>query len=79
MADAIPLLTYAAEWGLLGIILYFVVGWIPMPDAPRRVAQGCLILVGVLSVLAALLGAHPRVPLAPLLDMPSLRTPSIIR
>jgi uncharacterized oligopeptide transporter (OPT) family protein len=57
--DALALLQYAAEWGLFGIILYFVIGMIAMPDWAKRVAQASLILIGVAAILGALLG-QPR-------------------
>jgi hypothetical protein len=55
--DVLALLIYAAEWGLFGIILYFVIGLIPMPDWAKRVAQALLILLGVLAIIRGLLGS----------------------
>jgi hypothetical protein len=55
--DALALLIYAAEWGLFGLILYFVIAMIPMPEWAKRVAQALLILLGVMAILRALLGA----------------------
>jgi hypothetical protein len=56
MSSALSLLIYAAEWGLAGIILYFVIEMIAMPPWAKRVCQALLILIGVLAVIGALLG-----------------------
>ena len=57
--DALALLIYAAEWGLFGLILFFVIAWIPMPPWATRTAQVLLVAIGVLAMISALLG-QPR-------------------
>jgi cell division protein FtsW (lipid II flippase) len=66
--DALALLIYAAEWALFGIILYFVIGMIPMPEWAKRAAQALLIVLGVLAILKALLGSP--VPVSRLSPIP---------
>jgi len=56
MSNVLSLLIYAAEWGLAGIILYFVIEMIAMPPWAKRVCQALLILIAVLAVIGALLG-----------------------
>jgi hypothetical protein len=47
----IPLIIYAAELALVAIILFYVVELLPMPANMKRVCQGLIILVAILSVL----------------------------
>lgn len=72
--DALALLIYAAEWGLIGIILFFLIAWIPMPEWATRVAQSLLILIGVLAMLSALLGQ----PMRPISRVPNPPGPASI-
>ncbi len=76
----IPLIIYAAELALAAIILFYVVEMLTMPGNMKRVCQGLIILIAILSVTGALLGSAPPAPshvgpLAP--NSPS--NPSIIR
>jgi hypothetical protein len=55
----IPLIIYAAELALAAIILFYVVELLPIPGNMKRVCQGLIILIVVLSVLGALIGSSP--------------------
>lgn len=75
--NLIPLIIYAAELALAAIILFYVVEMLPNM---KRVCQGLIILVVILSVIGVLLGSAPPPashvgPLTP--NSPS--NPSIIR
>jgi hypothetical protein len=76
MSSVLSLLIYAAEWGLAGIILYFVIEMIAMPPWAKRVCQSLLILIGVLAVIGALLGQPT--PVSRLVPIPPA-PPSIAR
>jgi hypothetical protein len=76
----IPLIIYAAELALAAIILFYVVEMLSMPANMKRVCQGLIVLIAILSVIGAVLGSAPpsasRVgPISP--NSPS--NPSIIR
>lgn len=76
----IPVIIYAAELALAAIILFYVVEMLTMPGNMKRVCQGLIILIAILSVIGVLLGSAPPPashvgPLAP--NSPS--NPSTIR
>lgn len=78
--NVIPLIIYAAELALAAIILFYVVEMLTIPSNMKRVCQGLIILIAILSVIGALFGTTPLPlthvgPLAP--NSPS--NPSIIR
>jgi hypothetical protein len=78
--NLIPLIIYAAELALAAIILFYVVDMLTMPANMKRVCQGLIVLIAVLSVIGALLGSAPPPashvgPISP--SSPS--NPSIIR
>jgi hypothetical protein len=78
--NIIPVIMYAAEWALAAIILFYVVEMLTMPANMKRVCQGLIILIAILSVIGVLLGSAPPPashvgPLAP--NSPS--NPSTIR
>jgi hypothetical protein len=78
--NVIPVIIYAAELALAAIILFYVVEMLTMPSNMKRVCQGLIILIAILSVTGLLLGsALPAAshvgPLAP--NSPS--NPSTIR
>ena len=78
--NLIPLIIFAAELALAAIILFYVVEMLTMPENMKRVCQGLIVLIAILSVIGALLGSAPPPashvgPLAP--NSPS--NPSIIR
>jgi hypothetical protein len=78
--NVIPVIIYAAELALAAIILFYVVEMLTIPTNMKRVCQGLIVLIVILSVIGVLLGAAPppasRVgPLAP--NSPS--NPSIVR
>jgi hypothetical protein len=56
----IPLIIYAAELALAAIILYYVVELLPMPGNLKRVCQGLIVLIAILSVLGAVMGSPAR-------------------
>jgi hypothetical protein len=55
----ILLIIYAAELALAAIILFYVVEMLTMPGNKKRVCQGLIILIAILSVAGALLGSAP--------------------
>jgi hypothetical protein len=78
--NVIPVIIYAAELAIAAIILFYVVEMLPMPVNMKRVCQGLIVLIAILSVIGELLGSAPPPashvgPLAP--NSPS--NPSIIR
>lgn len=78
--NVIPVIIYTAELALAAIILFYVVEMLTMPANMKRVCQGLIILIAILSVIGVLLGsALPAAshvgPLAP--NSPS--NPSTIR
>jgi hypothetical protein len=53
--DVIALATYLAELALTGIILWYVIEWIPpMPERIRRLCQLLLVLIFVLAAIGAI-------------------------
>lgn len=78
--NLIPLIIYAAELALAAIILFYVVDMLTMPVNMKRVCQGLIVLIAILSVIGAVLGSAPPPashvgPLAP--NSPS--NPSMVR
>jgi hypothetical protein len=78
--NVIPLIIYASELALAAIILFYVVEMLAMPSNMKRVCQGLIILITILSVIGVLLGSAPPPashvgPIAP--NSPS--NPSIVR
>lgn len=75
--EVLSLALYFAELGLVGIVLYFVIGMIAMPEWATRICQGLLILIFVLAAVHVLIGGGPRriPPLSPIPPGPA----SIIR
>ena len=78
--NVIPLIIYASELALAAIILFYVVEMLAMPANMKRVCQGLIILIAILSVIGVLLGSAPPPashvgPTAP--NSPS--NPSIVR
>ena len=78
--NVIPVIIYTAELAIAAIILFYVVEMLPMPVNMKRVCQGLIVLIAILSVIGELLGSAPPPashvgPLAP--SSPS--NPSIIR
>ena len=78
--NVIPVIIYAAELAVAAIILFYVVEMLTMPVNMKRVCQGLIILIAILSVVGVLLGSAPPPlshvgPIAP--NSPS--NPSMIR
>jgi hypothetical protein len=78
--NVIPVIIYASELALAAIILFYVVEMLTMPANMKRVCQGLIVLVAILSVIGVLLGSAPAPashigPIVP--NSPS--NPSIIR
>ena len=78
--NIISVIIYAAELALAAIILFYIVEMLTMPGNMKRVCQGLIILIAILSVIGVLLGSAPPAtshvgPLAP--NTPS--NPSTIR
>ncbi len=78
--NVIPVIIYAAELALAAIILFFIIEMLTMPVNMKRVCQGLIVLIAILSVIGELLGSAPPAashvgPIAP--NSPS--NPSIIR
>jgi hypothetical protein len=78
--NVISAIIYAAELAIAAIILFYVVEMLTMPANMKRVCQGLIVLIAILSVVGVLLGSGPQPashvgPLAP--NSPS--NPSIVR
>ena len=70
----IAIIIYASELAIAAIILFYVVEMLTMPANMKRVCQGLIVLIAVLSVIGALLGAAP--PPAPHVGPISPNSPS---
>lgn len=78
--DAIAFLLYLAEWGLVGLILYYVIEALPMPGWAKIAAQGCLIVIAIMAIVMALVGQRPAVARVPsLLPGAGPGVPSLIK
>ena len=78
--NVISVIIYAAELAVAAIILSYVVEMLTMPVNMKRVCQGLIVLIAILSVIGVLLGSAPPPashvgPIAP--NSPS--NPSIVR
>jgi hypothetical protein len=78
--NVIPVIIYAAELAVPAIILFYVVEMLTIPANMKRVCQGLIVLIAILSVIGVLLGSAPPPashvgPLSP--NSPS--NPSIVR
>jgi hypothetical protein len=78
--NVIPVIIYAAELAVPAIILFYVVEMLTIPANMKRVCQGLIVLIAILSVIGVLLGSAPSPashvgPLSP--NSPS--NPSIVR
>jgi hypothetical protein len=78
--NIIPVIIYAAELAVAAIILFYVIEMLTMPGNMKRVCQGLIVLIAILSVIGELLGSAPPPashvgPIAP--NSPS--NPGIIR
>ena len=78
--NVISVIIYAAELAVAAIILFYVVEMLTMPVNMKRVCQGLVVLIAILSVIGVLLGSAPPPashvgPIAP--NSPS--SPSTIR
>jgi hypothetical protein len=81
MGDVLALIDYAARLAIAGILIWYVVEFLPMPVHMRRVTQGLVVLVLVLAVLARVTaGSVPpvRSDLVPP-NKPTPERPSIVR
>ena len=57
--NLIPVIIYAAELALAAIILFYVIEMLTMPTNMKRVCQGLVVLIAILSVIGVLLGSAP--------------------
>ena len=57
--NVIPVIIYAAELAVAAIILFYVVEMLTMPVNMKRVCQGLIVLIAILSVIGVLLGSAP--------------------
>ena len=55
--NVISVIIYAAELAVAAIILFYVVEMLTMPGNMKRVCQGLIILIAILSVTGVLLGS----------------------
>jgi hypothetical protein len=57
--NVISVIIYAAELAVAAIILFYVIEMLTMPANMRRVCQGLIVLIAILSVVGVLLGSEP--------------------
>jgi hypothetical protein len=57
--NVIPVIIYAAELAIAAIILFYVVELLTMPANMKRVCQGLIVLIAILSVIGVLVGSAP--------------------
>jgi hypothetical protein len=57
--NVISVIIYAAELAVAAIILFYVVEMLTMPANMKRVCQGLIVLIAILSVVGQLLGFAP--------------------
>jgi len=57
--NVISIIIYAAELAVAAIILFYVVDMLTMPANMKRVCQGLILLIAILSVIGVLLGFAP--------------------
>jgi hypothetical protein len=57
--NVISVIIYAAELAVAAIILFYVVEMLTMPTNMKRVCQGLIVLIAILSVIGVLLGSAP--------------------
>src|SRR5450756_439070 len=57
--NVISVIIYAAELAVAAIILFYVVEMLTMPANMKRVCQGLIVLIAILSVIGVLLGSAP--------------------
>src|SRR5450830_1299644 len=55
--NVIPLIIYASELALAAIILFYVIEMLTMPANMKRVCQGLIVLIAILSVIGVRLGS----------------------
>lgn len=60
--EVLSLAIYLCELALVGLVLFHVIGWIPMSDLMRRIAQTLLVLVFVFQAISAMASGSRRVP-----------------
>lgn len=59
--NSLPVLMHLAYLGLVGLVVFFVIAWIPMPDWARRICQVLLVLILALdAVTTVTAGPRPR-------------------
>lgn len=58
--DVLSLAIFLSELALVGLVLYFVIGMIAMPDWARGVCQALLILIFVLAATQVVISGGPR-------------------
>jgi len=57
--NVISVIIYAAELAVAAIILFYVVEMLTIPANMKRVCQGLIVLIAILSVVGQLLGTPP--------------------
>jgi hypothetical protein len=72
----ISLIAYCCQLALAGIILWYVLGFLAIPDVPKLVAQCLLVLVLVLSAISAVTAGPPPASLSQ--RLPSINAPAPI-
>ena len=78
--NVIPVIIYAAELAVAAIILFYIVEMLTMSANMKRVCQGLIVLIAILSVIGVLLGsAPPPASHVGLIAPNSPSNPSIIR
>ena len=59
MINVIALAIYYAQLALVGIILFFVIGMIAMPENAKKICQALLVLIFLLAAIATAISESP--------------------
>lgn len=76
MTNVLPLALYLSQLAFAGIILWYVVGFLGIPEQPKLVAQCLLVLILVLAGVSAVTAGPPPASLSQ--RLPSINAPSPI-
>lgn len=74
MTNVLPLALYLSQLAFAGIVLWYVVGFLGIPEMPKVIAQCLLVLILVFAALSTVLAGPPPASLSqrlPLINAPA--------